>query len=229
MTSSLSWLESCRPRSVTSDASERSALEEAYIAAMSRKEVVDAYASWTEVTRAENACLELAFMPGTRVLDLGCGAGRFALRLGRQASRYLGIDASPAMIQVARRNCPDRDFAVGDIVEFDAGAGQWDLVLLMGNVLDCLHPEERRTLELQRCAVWLHAGGWMVGSSHLTERGQDRGYYSEDYHGAVIQNHRAALAEIVDEVESHGFEVALICRDYRETSADWCYWAGRLL
>ncbi len=42
------------------------------------------------------------FRPGDRVLDLGCGTGVDALRLGRQGVRVSAIDASAEMVRIAR-------------------------------------------------------------------------------------------------------------------------------
>jgi 2-polyprenyl-3-methyl-5-hydroxy-6-metoxy-1,4-benzoquinol methylase len=170
----------------------------------------------------------MAFTPGSQVLDLGCGAGRFARRLGSEASSYLGVDASDEMIRAARENCPDLAFREWDIVELDTDEASWDVILLMGNVLDYLQPYERRTRLMSRCTSWLRPGGKIVASSHLTKRSQPRGYYSEDYHGAIVQNYRASLNEIVAEAESQGFEVMDVRRDYRDGPADWCYWVGQL-
>lgn len=66
-----------------------------------------------------------------RVIDLGCGDGAFADEvLARGASSYLGIDGSPAMIDVARRRPADARvrFEVGSIEDFRAEPGSADLV-----------------------------------------------------------------------------------------------------
>jgi SAM-dependent methyltransferase len=196
---------------------------------MSRDAVIDAYARWTEISKAEALCLDLAFTPGNRVLDLGCGAGRFARRVQPLCGSYLGVDASPPMIETARKNLPELAFEVADIVEFSAQPASYDLVLLMGNVLDYLHPEQRRARLLTQCASWLAPGGAIVGSSHLTKPGQARGYHCEDYHNASVCNFRCSLAETIDEVECHGFEVAIAARDYRVKPADWSYWVARVV
>jgi predicted TPR repeat methyltransferase len=173
-------------------------------------------------------CLESAFSIGDRVLDLGCGAGRFALRVGRDAGMYVGVDASAAMIEVARSKCPDLNFVVADLIDFVSKPSTWDVILLMGNVLDCLHPHGRRAEVLGRCADLLSEGGYFVGSSHLTKPSQPSGYYAEDYHGSEVQNFRSSLADVVTEVESFGFELALVMRDYRKSVPDWCYWVGKM-
>jgi malonyl-CoA O-methyltransferase len=43
-----------------------------------------------------------------RVLDIGCGTGRWIRRIATQkASSLIGIDESSAMLSVARKHCPD--------------------------------------------------------------------------------------------------------------------------
>jgi SAM-dependent methyltransferase len=44
----------------------------------------------------------IPFRAGTRVLDLGCGTGEDASWLARRGVQVTGVDASPAMIEVAR-------------------------------------------------------------------------------------------------------------------------------
>lgn len=56
---------------------------------------------------------------GTRVLELGCGVGRWSRRLARAGARVTGIDLSPAMIaEATRRAMAD---GVGDRCEFIEG------------------------------------------------------------------------------------------------------------
>ena len=50
--------------------------------------------------------------PGSRVLDIGCGIGDTLAAL--RAFVGLGLDFSPAMIDVARDRHPDLEFQVGD-------------------------------------------------------------------------------------------------------------------
>jgi SAM-dependent methyltransferase len=199
-----------------------------YIEAMSRPTVVEAYSTWKAISTAETLCLDFAFEPGTSVLDMGCGAGRFAMHLGDLCGSYLGVDASHEMIDAARKNCPNLTFVLSDIVDFTAEPATYDVVLLMGNVLDFLQPDTRRRRLLALCSLWLRPGGALVGSSHLTKLGERRGYYAEDYHGAEVENFRSSLSEMIDEVESHGFKVDLATRDYRGSVADWSYWVAKL-
>ena len=52
--------------------------------------------------------------PGTRVLDCGCGAGRFARMAADAGAAVAGIDAAEALIDIAADRAPDADFRVGD-------------------------------------------------------------------------------------------------------------------
>ena len=50
---------------------------------------------------------------GVNVLELGCGTGRLLAEL--KPGRGVGIDFSPAMIEIARASNPDLEFMVGDV------------------------------------------------------------------------------------------------------------------
>ncbi|HMG33530.1 MAG TPA: class I SAM-dependent methyltransferase [Blastocatellia bacterium] len=52
------------------------------------------------------------------VVDLGCGSGALAGRLCNSGYSVLGLDISPAMINLARKNAPAARFKVGSL--FDA-------------------------------------------------------------------------------------------------------------
>jgi SAM-dependent methyltransferase len=53
--------------------------------------------------------------PGERVLDVCCGSGHVTGELLRRGYRVTGIDASPALIELARRELPEVRFWVQDI------------------------------------------------------------------------------------------------------------------
>jgi ubiquinone/menaquinone biosynthesis C-methylase UbiE len=67
-----------------------------------RQEVVAAYRSDGNLDAAETALVERYLVPGSRVLDVTCGAGRGTLALARRGFTATGADISGAMIGEAR-------------------------------------------------------------------------------------------------------------------------------
>ena len=84
---------------------------------------------------------------GLRVLDLGCGTGRLLAAL--KPAKGVGVDFSPAMVEVARLDYPDLEFVVGDIEESNVISslrGPFDVILLsdtIGLLEDCQATFER--------------------------------------------------------------------------------------
>jgi SAM-dependent methyltransferase len=52
---------------------------------------------------------------GTRVLDCGCGAGRFARMAADRGATVAGIDAAEQLIAIAAKRTPNGDFRTGDL------------------------------------------------------------------------------------------------------------------
>lgn len=64
------------------------------------------------------------------VLDVGCGAGKFCkLAEGQQASKIMGIDLSPEMITVAKKNCHRTDFIINDAALVPLEKNSFDIVI----------------------------------------------------------------------------------------------------
>lgn len=59
--------------------------------------------------------LTLAAGVGTGVADIGCGTGRLEPYLASKGLSPRGVDLSPGMIEVARRDYPDFEFEVADL------------------------------------------------------------------------------------------------------------------
>lgn len=67
-----------------------------------------------------------------RVLDVGCGAGRFALHLEERGHEVVAIDNSPAAIEVCRQRGV-RDARLLSIARISQRLGRFDTILMMGN------------------------------------------------------------------------------------------------
>ena len=92
-----------------------------------------------------------------RVLDAGCGTGRYAVELADHGYRVTGLDRSPALLAVARRRAAGARFVVGDLIALPlrrACAG----VLCRGVLNDVLEDEARAAIMRAFAAVLLPAG-----------------------------------------------------------------------
>jgi SAM-dependent methyltransferase len=97
--------------------------------------------------------------PTRTVLDLGCGSGIYAARLADAGYHVVGVDLSPAMVELARQAAPSADIAEGSVHDFplpravaitalgevlnyatDARAGLDALTLLAARAHDALEP-----------------------------------------------------------------------------------------
>src|SRR5688572_8635664 len=63
----------------------------------------------------EEALRRLAIEPGQQLLEVGCGSGVFLRAAADRGVRPTGLDAAPALIELARARVPEADLHVGDM------------------------------------------------------------------------------------------------------------------
>src|SRR5438552_3300741 len=81
--------------------------------------------------------LQAIIPAGSTVLELGCGTGNMLAAL--RPSRCLGLDLSPEIVKIARRNHPELSFEVGDAEAFSLPDTTFDFVVasdLVGELED---------------------------------------------------------------------------------------------
>jgi len=95
---------------------------------------------WSQIVEPMSAPLFEAVLDavgvggGTRLLDAGCGSG-LALQLARRrGAQVSGLDASEAMLRVARTRLPDADFRQGDLETLPYGDGSFEAVTAFNSV-----------------------------------------------------------------------------------------------
>jgi SAM-dependent methyltransferase len=81
-----------------------------------------------EGSRYDEAISRLGIEPGHAVLEVGCGSGVFLRRAVERGARAFGLDASEALIEIARARVPEADLRVGDLQFLPYGDDSFDLV-----------------------------------------------------------------------------------------------------
>jgi SAM-dependent methyltransferase len=76
----------------------------------------------------EDALSRVGLEPGRRVLDVGCGVGSFLSLVTDRGARAFGLDASEALLDVARSRLADADLRVGDMEAMPYDDDTFDLV-----------------------------------------------------------------------------------------------------
>jgi 2-polyprenyl-3-methyl-5-hydroxy-6-metoxy-1,4-benzoquinol methylase len=104
---------------------------------------------------------------GERVLDVGCGEGRFAVELAAAGARVVGIDVAQEPLRRARERHPELDVRLID------GEGRWELedacfdVVWAGEAIEHVADTAAWLSELRRV---LRSGGTLLLSTPAHER-----------------------------------------------------------
>jgi glycine/sarcosine N-methyltransferase len=99
------------------------------------------------------------------VLDAACGSGGHALALAEWGYQVVGVDASPAMIELARAKAATADnvtFHVAGLGELASRFRSFDAVLCLGNSLPHLLTEADLLAALADLAACVRPGGLLI-------------------------------------------------------------------
>lgn len=110
---------------------------------------------WDNINQAHQAIFKEMIEPGKKVLDAGCGYGRWASWFNPES--YVGVDFSPDFIAKAKEQNPDCRFLVANLKELPFGQYEFDwafCVSIKRMVIDNLGEAEweRMLKELKRVA-----------------------------------------------------------------------------
>lgn len=92
------------------------------------------------------------------VLDVGCGTGHHLTALFEQRQDAVGMDISPALVEIARKRLPDCRIEVADLRTFALGE-QFDMVIGLFGVFDYLWQVESIRAALRSVAMHTRRGG----------------------------------------------------------------------
>ncbi len=102
--------------------------------------------------------------PASTLLDVGCGAGHLTAALAERGYRVLGVDASPEMLEEARRLYPSLNFVGGDVRSY-MPTEPVDAVVCLGEVLNHLGSTEAMAQALHHLGAILAPGGTFVAET----------------------------------------------------------------
>ncbi len=105
-----------------------------------------------------------AFSPAS-VLDAGCGTGRVGRELARHGIEVVGVDLDDEMLMTARAKSPGVRWIQGDVAAIDLGR-KFEAVLLAGNVINFVAPEDRRRA-VQNLARHVRPGGLLINGHSI--------------------------------------------------------------
>lgn len=122
---------------------------------------------WASTVRAEERARYTAVLldrlpPGTRVLELGCGAGLPTTRQLAEHFRVTGVDISAEQLALARRNVPNAHFLLADMASLDLAAGSLHGVAAFYALIHL--PRDEQPALLLKIATWLRPGGLLVAT-----------------------------------------------------------------
>jgi ubiquinone/menaquinone biosynthesis C-methylase UbiE len=129
--------------------------------------VAAGYGRQQYITPCEHLLFSTYIKPGIAILDIGVGGGRTSQFLGKDASRYVGVDYAPEMVRLCRERYPQWEYyeaSATDLSRFQNGT--FDAVIMSYNMIDDLVPDENRYRCLRECYRVLRENGLLIFSSH---------------------------------------------------------------
>lgn len=159
--------------------------------------MVDAFA--TAVTAGDDA----------QVLDAGCGTGRMSQYLAERGCSVKGVDLSPGMVAVARRNHPGLVFTVGSLTELPYPDDQFAGVMLWYSIIHT-PPAGQARIFAEATRVLRPAGHLLVGFQSGTGTRDVSGAYRQFGHEIELERHLYTADEVGSQLEAVGLRE--VCR-----------------
>jgi ubiquinone/menaquinone biosynthesis C-methylase UbiE len=188
--------------------------------------VAEDYATHLPDTRAE-APLDLAMVDAfaeavrsgdrARVLDAGCGAGRMTWYLAERGCLAEGVDLSPRMIDMARRDHRDLAFTVGSLTDLPYPDGQFAGVMLWYSIIHT-PPAGQGRIFTEATRV-LRPGGHLLVGFQSGEGTRDVSLaYRRFGHEVHLERHLYTADHVASQIEAAGLRE--VCRLVRRAQGN---------
>ena len=148
--------------------------------------------------------LTLAADLGTEVADVGCGTGRLAPYLASRGLSPRGVDLSPGMIEVARRDHPAFAFEVADLRDLPFPDASMAGVVCWYSLIFLAPPD--RAVAFAELARVLQVGGHLV-TAFKDGDGQHRRSGRSAGLGVEFDSYWLSAREMLDLATGAGFDV----------------------
>lgn len=141
---------------------------------------------------------------GGPVLDAGCGIGLLSAPLHNLGLEVIGVDLSPGMLQIARRDHPDLRFEVGSMTDLDLPDNSVGGVLAFYSLIHV--PDEQVPAVLAHFHRVLRPGGVTMLGFHV---GDEHRHKTQGYGGRPMRLdiHLRPVDRMTDWLRDAGFTV----------------------
>ncbi|MDX2967838.1 class I SAM-dependent methyltransferase [Kribbella solani] len=141
--------------------------------------------------------------------DLGCGTGRITTYLAGRGLDMFGVDLTPGMVEVARREYPELRFEVGSLFNLDLKDGELAGALVWYSLVHT--PREDLPTVFAELFRVLRPGGHLV---HGFKVGGGSRHLSQGYgHDLDLEVYSFAVTDVAELLADAGFaEIATLTR-----------------
>ncbi|GAB3494947.1 class I SAM-dependent methyltransferase [Flexivirga lutea] len=149
---------------------------------------------------------------GGRIADIGCGPGHITRHLASLGAEPLGIDISPAMIDIARTDNPTAEFRVESMTDLTEPDQSLAGVVMFYAIIN-LSPTERARTFAQVFRT-LRPGGIALVSFHIRSEefaaGQTQHLQTWFGHSVDITGHFLEPDQVIDEIADAGLDIVSV-------------------
>jgi ubiquinone/menaquinone biosynthesis C-methylase UbiE len=180
--------------------------------------VAEDYAAYLPDTRSE-APLDLAMIDAfaeavgsgddARILDAGCGAGRMSRYLAEQGCAVEGVDLSPRMVAMARRDHSDLVFTVGSLTDLPYPDDRFDGVMLWYSIIHT-PPVGQARIFAEAARVLRPAGHVLVGFQSGEGTRDVSASYRQFGHEIELERHLYTADQVASQLDAAGLRE--VCR-----------------
>lgn len=159
-----------------------------------------------------------SIIPGKKIVDLGCGAGRDAEVFVKDDFDYLGIDSSEEMLKIAKERVPAGRFEIMDLRSINLPVGSFDGFWASASLLH--FPKKEVPTILNSFHNLLKNNG--VGFISVKEkRGIDEGLIREEKCGGIERYFSFFTEEELDDfLKKAGFSISKHSYLFEEAPSD---------